>query len=85
MSIFQIIQSNLYKWIRSAPPASEAEIEQLRHDAGVALPASFFEFYRCTNGGEGELEIDPGWIWIYAASKVVEHHNGYDVAERLPG
>jgi len=49
------------------------------------LPDLYIEFLFATNGGEGDLGVQPGWLELWAAEDVSSHNRGYEVAESLPG
>jgi hypothetical protein len=57
----------------------------LRDGAGTVLPASYFEQLAVSNGGEGDLGVQPGWISFWPAEKVVSWNARYRVPEFLPG
>ena len=71
-------------WARSMP-ASEEVIRQLTIKAGIELPSDYIAFLRQSNGGEGELGVDPGWFQIWPAEEVVSNNDGYETAEYVPG
>jgi hypothetical protein len=66
-------------------PASEHALYQLVENAPLKLPSDYIAFLRQCNGCEGELGIDPGWVWIWPAEEVIEHNNGYKTAENVSG
>lgn len=70
---------------RSSPPASESAIARLRNKAPVRLPADYLVYLAGTNGGEGDLGVDPGWIQLWSADEVLAHNEGYCIGESLPG
>jgi hypothetical protein len=70
---------------QAAPPATELALGHLQTEAGVRLPADYLSFLAATNGGEGDLGIEPGWLQIWPADEVLAHNVGYQVSERLPG
>jgi hypothetical protein len=49
------------------------------------LPDDYFAFLARHNGGEGSLEIDPGWVQLWPAESVAEFSGGYGLANFLPG
>lgn len=65
--------------------AAAAALEQLRCDAPVILPEELFAFYAVSNGGEGELEIQPGWFALWCAQDIVSLNVEYAVDSEYPG
>lgn len=70
---------------RRAPPASEAAIQKLLVDCGLNLPRAYLDHLRWSNGGEGDLALEPGWVCFWSTEEVVESNIDYEVAEYLPG
>ena len=70
---------------RGKPPASEAAIHQLTIDSRIALPVSYLNQLRRSNGGEGDIGVEPGWIQFWKAEEVIENNLGYELGECLPG
>jgi SMI1/KNR4 family protein SUKH-1 len=70
---------------RPEPPADEKALAALREQAGIRLPAAYLEQLAASNGGEGDLGVDPGWISFWPAETVVTSNVDYAVAEFLPG
>jgi hypothetical protein len=70
---------------RPAPPAETTVLVALRQAVTVRLPTSYFDQLAVSNGGEGDLAEEPGWISFWPAEKVVELNAGYCVNEQLPG
>ena len=71
-------------WTRE-PPAADEVIRELVRQAGVPLPPEYLAFLRDSNGGEGELGVQPGWFVMWRAEEVVKLNHGYEVAENVPG
>jgi hypothetical protein len=69
---------------RSAPGASAATLTELRAAARVVLPESYFDLLRFSNGGEGDLGVEPGWFAPWPAEDVVPNNLSYGVAKSLP-
>ena len=59
---------------RFAKPASDDAIAALRASAPVGIPSSYYNFLRITNGGEGDLGVDPGWFAPWPAEHVVQNN-----------
>ena len=53
--------------------------------APVPLPAEYLTFLSLSNGGEGDLGIEPGWVSFWPAEGVLEHNAAYRLAELVPG
>ena len=70
-------------WTR-APPASAQVLDELRITF-PSLPAVYYSLLAQTNGGEGELAVEPGWFQLWPAEAVAERNTGYEVAGALPG
>jgi hypothetical protein len=68
-----------------APPASPHEIAALLHESALPLPAEYIAFLRESNGGEGNLDVEPGWCQLWPAAEVIAHNASYDVQAELPG
>jgi len=49
------------------------------------LPSDYIVFLQACNGGEGELDIEPGWMQLWKAEEVLPHNRAYETHERLPG
>jgi len=72
------------KWDREEPATAKA-LEALAEAAPVDLPEEYLELLLHSNGGEGNLGVDPGWFRLWAAERVMEHNSGYGVLQYLPG
>jgi hypothetical protein len=70
---------------RFASPASDAAIAALRAAAPISLPDSYFAFLRVTNGGEGDLGVDPGWFAPWRAEDVLLNNRAYQLSLSAPG
>jgi hypothetical protein len=51
----------------------------------VNLPATYFAQLAASNGGEGDLGVDPGWVAFWPAEDVAASNAEYSIAESLPG
>jgi len=67
-----------------APPASQAVIDALIAEVGIELPADYLNFLCNSNGGEGSLNIEPGWFQIWSAQEVMQLNRDYQVQRWLP-
>jgi hypothetical protein len=70
---------------RGAPPASELTIQRLLADCGLDLPKAYLDQLRRSNGGEGDLALEPRWVCFWPAEEVIESNRDYEVNEFLPG
>jgi hypothetical protein len=70
---------------RPEPPASQRALAALREQAPVRLPAAYFDHLTSSNGGEGDLGVEPGWIAFWPAEEVISLNTEYSIAELLPG
>jgi hypothetical protein len=70
---------------RFASPAESTEIVALREAAPSALPESYFAILGVTNGGEGDLGVEPGWIVLWRTEDVLLNNREYQIAESAPG
>jgi hypothetical protein len=67
-----------------APPASEAEIRHLLDTLPFVPPDDYLDLLRLTNGGEGELALDPMWFLLYDAAFTAELWNHPHYRETFP-
>jgi hypothetical protein len=84
MSILNLLIDSTAKWNRNPPAATDA-IQDLVSGCAIDLPDEYIEFLRFSNGGEGELGVDPGWFQIWPAEQVIQLNEGYKVTENIPG
>ncbi|MEP7340526.1 MAG: SMI1/KNR4 family protein [Acidobacteriota bacterium] len=84
MLIIEILKDESAKWDRSQP-APETVIQSLLEQSGLELPDDYISFLRCSNGGEGELGIQPWWFRVWTAEEVLEANRGYEVQTNIPG
>lgn len=84
MAITDIIQDGTADWDRRSP-ASEAVVSKLALEAGCDLPEDYLNFMRRSNGGEGELGIQPGWFQLWEAENVISFGIEYEVPQYAPG
>jgi hypothetical protein len=66
-------------------PAPESDLSTLRQAAPFELPESYLAFLAISNGGEGDLAVDPGWISFWPANDVLALNSSYAVQELAPG
>ena len=82
-TISDIINSDL-PWDREKPAPSHS-IENLVSKSGLQLPEDYLDFLRLSNGGEGELPVDPYWFQIWRAEEVLKLNERYQVNSYVPG
>ena len=70
---------------RKAPAASAAAIAELARITPTELPAEYLAFLSQSNGGEGELGAEPGWLVMWKAEEVLDLNRQYEVATNAPG
>jgi len=70
---------------RYASPASDAAIIALRAAVPSSIPDSYFALLRVTNGGEGDLGVNPGWFAPWRAEDVLLNNRAYEIALFAPG
>jgi hypothetical protein len=71
------------RWRRQAP-ADGAAVARLAAELPT-LPADYLAFLRLSNGGEGDLGVEPGWFQLWRAEDVSARNFEYAVPEFLPG
>ena len=81
-TIEQLVRDSSAEWSRQ-PPAREETVQQLEA-ALPTLPADYLAFLRLSNGGEGELGVEPGWFQLWPAEDVSSLNQNYAVPEFLP-
>ena len=69
-----------------APPASENVISSLSNRVGFELPSDYLEFLRFSNGGCGDLPVQP-WCFdsLWTAEQLADSNRDCEVAEYCPG
>jgi len=67
------------------PPAKSEALDRLRRVAGVQLPEDYFSFLTFSDGGEGSLAIDPGYIVIDSAEDAASQKEKKTFDEFFPG
>lgn len=80
----RVLEDKTADWSR-ADPATEDAIQGLIMETGMDFPEDYLNLLRYSNGGEGELGVDPLWFSIYPAEEVVELNRRYEIESYLPG
>ena len=70
---------------RGAAPASNSSLESLKATAQIQLPADYVRFLSISNGGEGDLAIEPGWVAFWPAEHILELNREYEITALAPG
>lgn len=71
-------------WSRS-PEASDTAIEALLAKSQWPLPDDYISYLRSSNGGEGEINVQPCYCQIWPAEDVFTFHSEFQVPEYAPG
>jgi hypothetical protein len=67
------------------PPATDESIQTLRHACEIVLPDAYLAFLRASNGGSGDLGIEPGCFDLWPAEELLELNAVYEVPANVPG
>jgi hypothetical protein len=70
---------------RPVAPASKAALAHLTAAAPIDLPGAYAELLSVSNGGEGDLGVDPGWIALWPAEHVLQWNADYEIEDYAPG
>jgi hypothetical protein len=84
MTITELVHDSSAIWDRE-PPASAEVIGKLISESRLKLPEDYLAFLLQSNGGEGELGIQPGWFRIWQAEEVIQAGLEYEVPKYAPG
>lgn len=84
MDILDILMDQSAQWDRF-PPADEDAVAELVAAAGSELPEDYLACLRFSNGGEGELAIEPGWFQLWPAEEVIALNEDYEIEQNAPG
>ncbi len=69
---------------RPESPATDSALQALQDEVGVQLPDAYLDQLATSNGGEGDLGVDPGWLQLWPAGQVLSSNVECGVAEELP-
>ena len=85
MSIHEIALASAPKWMPALPASADA-ISCLVRDAGFDLPVEYLDFLRFSNGGCGDIPVDP-WCFdgLWRAEELLVCNRDYEVAKYCPG
>ncbi len=84
MRILHILQDSTATWNREAP-AKPKSLRKLVTEAWVELPEEYLALLGYSNGGEGQLGIEPGWFQLWPAEDVIDLNKACNIEEYLPG
>jgi hypothetical protein len=65
------------------PPISEEELLEFQKDINFQLPASYKEFLRASNGGEGFVGVD-GYVALWPVEMILRNRLSYEFDKCLP-
>jgi SMI1 / KNR4 family (SUKH-1) len=82
-TLLEILSDVSASWTR-CQPASPKAIATLTAGCDFALPNKYLSFLSYSNGGEGFLDIEPGYFQLWHAEEILEHNQRYHVDECLP-
>lgn len=66
-------------------PASEEAIIKLIAECPFRLPTEYTDLLKSSNGGDGEISSDPGWLILWKAEEVCQFNAEFKVVEDAPG
>jgi len=84
MKIKDLLSDPNRKWNKKEGAASSS-IDSLSSNAPFELPKAYLDLLLNTNGGEGDLGVEPGWCQLWSADDVVRFNREYEVQVNLPG
>jgi hypothetical protein len=82
--LLRILEDTAADWFRKAPAPEEA-IQALISETGLDFPEEYLGLLRYSNGGEGELAVQPLWFVIFPIEEVVHPNVQATVTDYLPG
>ena len=85
MDIEAALRGGLAGWQYREPPADPATIEELSAGSSIVLPEEYLALLGFSNGGGGELGVEPGWFQLWRAEEVLAMNRDYRVSAFLPG
>ena len=83
MTLEQLVRDPSTHWARRAPASPEA-VDRLAADRPT-VPADYLAFLALSNGGEGELGIEPCWFQLWPAEEVATLNQRYEVNDFISG
>jgi hypothetical protein len=85
MDIEEALRGGLDGWQYRKPPASPGALKKLSAAAPIALPEEYLALLRFSNGGGGQLGVEPGWFQLWPAKEVLASNRDSGALECLPG
>ncbi len=85
MDIEAALQGGLEGWQYREPPADPTVIAELSAGSSIALPEEYLALLGFSNGGGGELGVEPGWFQLWPAQEVLTLNRDYGIPGFLPG
>lgn len=67
-----------------ADPATEEDIHKLISESKIKFEDDYISFLKISNGGEGELPLNPYWFQIWPAEEIIENNKNYEVDINAP-
>jgi hypothetical protein len=74
---------NEVDWYRKQPAKPEV-IQNLENEI-KGLPKAYLSFLLYSDGGEGKINLGPGWFHIWSSIEVIALNKGYEIGENIPG
>jgi hypothetical protein len=68
-----------------APPATDTALAALQDQVSLELPPEYIAQLVMSNGGEGDLSVEPRWIQLWSAEEGLAMNEGYQIQKWLPG
>lgn len=65
----------------SEKPAESSSIENLLSETGLGFPQSYQDFMKRTNGGYGDIPINPGYVKLWPVERLMKFNEKYNVQE----
>lgn len=66
-------------------PCTENVLQDLVKAAAIELPPEYLEYLRRSNGGGGDIGMEPGLVHLWAAEEVAQSNQEYEVQRNVPG
>jgi hypothetical protein len=70
---------------RTKPPCSDEAVQRLIESATVELPPEYVAYLQVSNGGGGDIGVEPGLLYFWRAEEVAENNDRYEVQQNVPG
>jgi len=66
-------------------PANPDSIQKLVDNAEKELPEDYLALLSYSDGGEGMIGVEPGWLQLWSSVDVLELNKGYKIKKYIPG